>query len=86
MTVRPSCFAAPAMADGPNHAIAVLGAVDLHEDTPATDRVVDIVEHVDGLADASEFHDGACRERTHQFRGLHGAQIEEAGDPPSLPA
>ena len=76
LSVRLPYFAAPAIADGPNHAAAI-------------GRVVDIVEQVEGLVDASEFHDGACQaggalasqERAHQFRSLHGAEPERAGDP-----
>ena len=54
LSVRPSYFVALAVADGPAHAMAVLAAVDQYEDTPAIDRVVDIVEQVDGPVDASD--------------------------------
>ena len=40
--------------------MAAFAAIDLCEDAPTIGRVVDIVEQVDGLVDASQFHDRAC--------------------------
>ena len=59
--------------------MAVLAIIDPREDTPTMDRAIDIIERVDGPVGTSEFRDGACQERTHQFRGLHGTWLEGAG-------
>ena len=83
LAIRLSDFAAPAVADGPDHPMTALAPVELCEDTPTIGRVVDIVEQVDGLVGRSQFHDRACQaggtfasqKRAHQFRGLYGAEL-----------
>ena len=73
-------LAAATVADAPSEAVAVFLAIELNEDAPALVAIVDIVEHMDGLDDTTQFG-----ERAGEWRGalLH---LKHAHDPIGLDA
>ena len=54
---------ASTVADTPGETVAIFLPIDLNEDAPTLLGIVDIVEHMDGLDDASEFGECAGQRR-----------------------
>ena len=80
-------FAATAVADSPGEAVAEFLAVELDEDASAFLAIVDVVEHMDGLDDTSQFGQCASEWRrafldlkhAHDRIGLDAPELERSG-------
>jgi len=58
--------------DGPGKGVPALGPVELGEDAPAVDLVVEVGEQVEGLGDPAELGDGPAE------RGRPAAALQDA--------
>ena len=81
-------LAAATVADAPGETVAIFLPIELNEDAPALLGIVDIVKHMDGLDDASEFGECAGRWRwaffdlkhAHDRIGLDTTEFEGTGE------